>query len=344
MLKHNRESVLHLRGKILFVKDKSSPMKTLLYRMLFILILLCIIALAFWLDREGLEDTRDGKVDSVDVIYFTAITITTTGYGDIHPNSTFSMLFDSFVATPMRAIIWIVFIGTAYQLVLQQYMEERRMKKLQKELENHVIIAGYGNTGKATAKELVAKNFQKEQIIVIDSDAGAIGDASEDGFLGFLGDASKEAMLTKAAILKARHIIITFPRDDANVLISLTARDMNKNIRIIARANQEENFKLLKRSGADIIISPSIAGGHLMAAATQNENLAHLFQDMLTAERGIKSDERAVEEREIGKRPKELKGIVVMGIFRKGRLLDVDELDSIKLQAKDVLIYLEKKS
>lgn len=84
----------------MFIKDKSSPLKTLGYRLLFIFVLLCIIALAFWLDRDGLEDTRDGKIEPVDVIYFTAITITTTGYGDIHPNSTFSMLFDSFVATP----------------------------------------------------------------------------------------------------------------------------------------------------------------------------------------------------------------------------------------------------
>ncbi len=319
-------------------------MKTLLYRMLFVFILLCIIALAFWLDRDGLEDTRDGEVDGVDVIYFTAITITTTGYGDIHPDSTFAMLFDSFVATPMRAVIWIVFIGTAYQLVIQQFMEERRMKKLQKELENHVIIAGYGNTGKATAKELVAKNFQKEQIIVIDNSEEAISEAAEDGFLGFLGDASKEAMLTKTVISKARHMIITFPRDDANVLISLTARDMNKNIKIIARANQQENFKLLKRSGADIIISPSIAGGHLMAAATQNEHLALLFQDMLTAERGVKSSERVVTEGEIGRGPKELKEIVVMGVFREGKFLDAKDMDLIKLKPKDILIYLEKRA
>lgn len=319
-------------------------MKTLLYRMLFILILLCIIALVFWLERDGLEDTRDNDISPVDVIYFTAITITTTGYGDIHPVSDSAMLFDSFIATPMRAIIWIVFIGTAYQLVLQQFMEERRMKKLQKELENHVIIAGYGNTGKASAKELVAKNYEKEQIIVIDNSEEAISEAAEDGFMGFLGDASKEAMLSKAAISKARHMIITFSRDDANVLISLTARNMNKNIKIIARANQQENFKLLKRSGADIIISPSIAGGHLMAAATQNEHLALLFQDMLTAERGVKSSERVVAEGEIGRGPKELKGIVVIGVFREGKLLDVKDMDLIKLKPKDILIYLEKKA
>ena len=104
-----------MRAKILFMKDESSPLKTILYRMLFIFALLCFIALAFWIDRAGLEDTRDDDISPVDVIYFTAITVTTTGYGDIRPNSTFAMLFDSFVATPIRAVIWIVFIGTSYQ-------------------------------------------------------------------------------------------------------------------------------------------------------------------------------------------------------------------------------------
>jgi voltage-gated potassium channel len=333
-----------LRGKILFIKDKSSPAKTLGYRLLFIFTLLCIIAIAFWLDREGLEDTRDGEVSAIDVIYFTAITVTTVGYGDIHPNSTFAMLFDSFVATPMRAVIWIVFIGTAYQLVIQQYVEERRMKKLQKNLKDHAIIAGYGMTGKTVAKELVAKNYRKEQIIIIDNREEVINEAAEDEFFGLLGDASQEAMLGKAVITKAKHIIITTSRDDTNVLISLTARDMNKNIRIIARANQGENTKLLKRSGADIIISPSIAGGHLMAAATQHEHLALMLEDMLTAEHGIRSRERVVSEGEIGKSPKDLKGFVVIGVHREGRLLDIQELDTIKLKPGDKLIFLEKTS
>ncbi len=280
----------------------------------------------------------------MDVIYFTAITITTTGYGDIHPNSTFAMLFDSFVATPMRAVIWIVFIGTAYQLVIQQYMEERRMKKIQKKLDKHVIIAGYGNTGKAVANELIAKNFPRWEIIIIDNRTEAINEAAEDEFFGLLGDASQEAMLGKAVITKAKHIIITTSRDDTNVLISLTARDMNKNIKIIARANQGENTKLLRSSGADVIISPSIAGGHLMAAATQHEHLALLLEDMLTAEHGIRSRERIVSEGEIGKSPKELRGLVVIGIHREGKLLDIQELDAIKLKSGDNLIFLEKTS
>ena len=151
-------------------------------------------------------------------------------------------------------------------------------------------------------------------------------------------------MLNKAVITKAKHLIITTSRDDTNVLISLTAKDMNKNIRIIARANQEENTKLLKRSEADIIISPSIAGGHLMAAATHHEHLANLLQDMLTAEHGVKLRERVVNEQEIGRGPKEVKGLVVIGVHRKGKLLDIQELDTTKLKTGDILIFLERAS
>lgn len=331
-----------MRGKILFIKDESSPMKTLGYRLLFIFVILCLIAIAFWLDREGLEDTRDGEISPTDVIYFTAITITTTGYGDIHPNSTFAMLFDSFVATPMRAIIWLIFIGTAYQLVIQQFVEERRMRKLQKDLVNHVIVAGYGMTGKAVAKELVAKEYERDQIIIIDNNKDAISDAASDDFIGLLGDASQEASLNRAVISKAKYIIIATSRDDTNVLICLTVKDMNENITIIARANQEENTKLLKRSGANIIISPSVAGGRIMAAATHHEHLALLLEDMLTAEHGIRLSERAVKESEIGKRPKELIGMIVIGVHRKKKFLEVRELDTTKLQSGDIIILLEK--
>lgn len=334
-----------MRGKILVVKDPGSPVKTLAYRLLFILALLCFIAGVFWLEREdGLEDTRDNNVSTVDVIYFTAITVTTTGYGDIRPVSDSAMLFDAFVATPVRALIWIVFIGTAYQLVFQEFMEERRMKKLQKEMQDHVIIAGYGMTGKTVARELVAKEYERDQILIIDNREEAISEAAENEFVGLLGDASQESMLTKAAIGKAKYIIITTDRDDTNVLISLTAKDMNKNLKVITRANQEENTKLIKRSGADIIISPSTAGGHLMAAATRHEHLAKLLEDMLTAARGITMKERTVNEGEIGKKPKEIMGKIVIGVHRKDRLLDVAEMDTTKLASGDILIFLEKKS
>jgi voltage-gated potassium channel len=242
----------------------------------------------------------------------------------------------------MRAIIWLIFIGTAYQLVIQQYVEERRMRKLQKELVNHVIVAGYGMTGKAVAKELLAKKYDKDQIVIIDNNEEAISEAANDDFIGLLGDASRENLLNQAVISRAKHIIIATSRDDTNVLISLTARDMNKNITIIARANQEENTKLLKRSGADIIISPSVAGGRIMAAATHHEHLALYLEDMLTAEHGISLTERTVTENEIGKRPKELPGMVVIGVHRQAKLLDVGQLDSVKLKQGDIILIIEK--
>ena len=80
-----------------------------------------------------------------------------------------------------------------------------------------------------------------------------------------------------------------------------------------------------------------------MAAATHHEHLASLLQDMLTAERGIRTGERVVVEGEVGKKPKELPGMVVIGIQRDEKLLDVGDLDAVKLKSKDIIIFLEKK-
>ena len=181
------------------------------------------------------------------------------------------------------------------QSVLQEDVEERRMKKLQKQLNNHIIIVGYGMIGRVVVKALLAKDHPQEQLVVIDKQGSAIQKVAKDDLIGLLGDALQEAVLTKAAITKAKHIIIATSNDAANVLISLTARETNKSIKIIARANQMENIKHIKRSGADIIISPSVAGGHLMAVATQHEQLALLLKDMITAEHCIRSGERKVK-------------------------------------------------
>ena len=141
------------------------PEVTLLLRAGFVLLLVASVFLVFLLDRDGLRDQIDGHVSVSDVFYFTMVTITTVGYGDIVPVSDQARLIDAFFVTPVRIFVWLTFLGTAYQLIIQRLIEEWRMLRLQRELKDHVILCGYGHSGSIAASELLLRGWEPEQIV-----------------------------------------------------------------------------------------------------------------------------------------------------------------------------------
>jgi voltage-gated potassium channel len=328
-------------GKVLFHMKEKDPVKTLLFRALFIFLLIVIIILIFWVHRADLEDSHDGSVSFLDVIYFTFITITTVGYGDIVPITETARIIDAVIVTPLRIVIWLTFLGTAYEFIIPRYMEGYRLRSLQKRLSGHFIVVGYGSTGRAIAEELVHKGNPKENVIILDSKAERTEEAGDNGFIAIKGDATRESTLSKAVISRASNIIVATGMDDTNVLIVLTARDMNPDMSIVARANLEENTKLLRRSGADVIIAPLVTGGKLMAASTLWRTAATVLEDILTAKHGLRVSERKVSAQDIGKNPKTLPGIVVLAVRRGKTILDPPELDGVKLKKGDLIVFVD---
>ena len=145
-----------------------SPLFILATRLGIAALLFCLVFGLLWLDRDGLRDQLDGEISLTDVVYFTMITVTTVGYGDIVPVSTSARLLDALVVTPIRFTIWFLFLGTAYQLIFRQYMERYVVAKLQGTLNRHLIVCGFGHTGMSTVKELLARGVKAAQIVVID--------------------------------------------------------------------------------------------------------------------------------------------------------------------------------
>ena len=296
------------------------------------------VAILYW-DKGGLEETKTGKhPDFPGCVYFALVTITTVGYGDIVPVTTQARLIDAILLTPIRFIVIFTFLGTAYQLVLKRFQEEYRMKRAVDKLDSHVIVCGYGDTGRAAVQELLLQGTPPDQIVVLDEAEDALRDAAEVGVVAVAGDATRESELLSVAIGKAAHVIICPGRDDTAVLTALTAHDLNPDANLIATCRQEENVKLLQRSGAHTIVSPAFAGGNLMAAATRRAHLVETMQEVLSVGGALRLEERQVQPDEVGMSPSELPEISVLRVYRGENHFNVAELPI--LNQGDTLVYV----
>jgi voltage-gated potassium channel len=314
-----------LLERVLVMPEDLSPWRTIAIRIGIIIILLFFLTCYLWIDREGLKDQADGQITFSDVMYFTMVTITTVGYGDIVPITSRARLFDAFVITPIRMFIWILFLGTAYQLALKQFAEGYRMAKVKASLEQHVVICGIGHTGLATIRELLAKGTNAEQILAIDLRDDRVRAAVELGVFAIRGDASQEATLRDAVLHKAKAIIITSGRDDTNTLTLLTVRNMCPNLRALVSAKEEENVKLLRQAGANTIITPATFGGSMLASAVDHIHLARYMEDLLTSGGRVDLLEEEVRPEDVGKSTLDFLPNVVLRIYRKGKMLSLDE-------------------
>ena len=105
--------------------------------------------LIHWFDRDGLVDHHDGHVSFLDVVYFTMISITTTGFGDIAPISDRSRLVEAVIVTPIRFAVLFIFVGAAYNFLIKRSWEKWRMARIQERLTDHIVVLGFGVSGLA---------------------------------------------------------------------------------------------------------------------------------------------------------------------------------------------------
>ncbi len=327
----------------IFTPQDLVPGRTLLIRLALVLALIFGVIAMLWLDRDGLKDHADGEISFTDVVYFSFITITTVGYGDIVPVTPRARLLDALVVTPVRIFVWLLFLGTAYQLLVRQYMEGYRMAKLQATLDQHIIICGFGETGSSIVKELLAKGTNHEQVIVIDQEDDRVRAALEQGVVALRGDAAHETVLKDVAVDRAKAIIIACGRDDTNALVLLTARHLSAKVRIIVSAQLEENIKLFRQGGANSIISPATFGGYLLAAAVEYGHLVHYLEDLLTSNGRVQLIEQIIGPEEVGKTAEDMLPDVVVRVYRQGSIISLwDFKEKERFQEKDVVLMLHQ--
>lgn len=328
-------------ARILFTKAEASPEKKLAVRLGLVVLLLALVVALFWFDRSGLRDARDDAISFGDVIYFTLVTVTTVGYGDIVPVSDRARLLDAFLVTPVRVFLLLIFLGTAYEFVIQRVLEDYRMGRLQRRLRDHIVICGYGRSGRIAAREMVAKGCDADCIVVIDPSEEALYDAAESGFVGLRGDATRENIIRASGIKRARAAIVAPGRDDTNVLIVLTIRNLNPTVKIISSVKEEENFKLIEQSGANVILSPARVSGYLLAEAVLHRHTSDYICDLVNSHGRVKLNERIARAEEVGQSLRAVTDGLVVGIQRGGEELGFWASEASEIQEGDVLLLIE---
>ncbi|MGI8646461.1 MAG: potassium channel family protein, partial [Nocardioides sp.] len=258
-------------GMVSLPERTRSPWWVLGRRLLAAIFILVGTVLMVWLDRDGYRDGNDPPdfaVGFVDAIYYTTVTLSTTGYGDIAPTTDQARLVNAFVVTPARIAFLVLLIGTTLEVLASQGREMIRVSRWRKKMGQHVVVVGYGTKGRSAVETIVGNGQDRAGIIVVDPTSTAKTDAHADGLTVVTGDATRRTVLRQAGVETATHVIITTDRDDSNVLATLTVRQLNPDAWIVASVREHENVSLMKQSGAGSVITSSAAVGRLLGLSS----------------------------------------------------------------------------
>ncbi len=216
----------------------------------------------------------------VNALYMTIITISTVGYGEVQPMDTYGKIFTSlFIVSGL--FIFGFGLSTITEHILNKNnignLKLNRMKKKIDSFKDHIIVCGYGQNGKQAAQKLV--DYRKD-FVVIDENEEVFMGVEDNGFNYIIGNATEDEVLVNAGIERASTLICALPRDADNLFIVLSARQLNKGLRIISRATEENSYKKLKLAGADNVIMPDRIGGSHMASLVVVPDLVEFLDNL----------------------------------------------------------------
>ncbi|MGA7937174.1 MAG: potassium channel protein [Kovacikia sp.] len=201
----------------------------------------------------------------LDAIYMVVITVFGVGFGEIGPMTPPLRVFTIFVIVAgYTSVVYIVggFLQMVAEGELNKALGARRMTREIANLEEHIIICGFGRIGQILARKLIDA---KIPFVVIDNDPDRAAAAEARGYLVRLGNASDEVILDSVGIDRARALATVLPDDAINVFITLTARNLNAELIILARGEFPTTEKKLRQAGADHVVLPAEIGAFRMS-------------------------------------------------------------------------------
>jgi voltage-gated potassium channel len=283
----------------------------------------------------------------VDAFYMAIITVTTVGFGEIHPLTPAGRLFTSIlIILGVGGITYSFTALTNYMIAgeLGSVLEDFRMKRQIESSQGHYIVCGFGRVGRQVCARL---RQEGRPLVVVDSDEGSVRRARVLGYPVARGDAGDDEVLSKAGIQRARGLVAAVESDAANLYVVLTARTLNKDVFIVARADSEDSVEKLELAGADRVLSPYSLGGRLIAQTLLRPDVVdfletvmydeslHLFLEDMTVGPGCHLADYSVGEARV----REKTGANILGL-KRGDDIIISPESATKLQPGDVLVAL----
>lgn len=287
----------------------------------------------------------------MEAFYMTFITISTTGYREVHPVNNQVMIFTVIVSTLGISSLFYMFSILMENLFIYQFSETsilKRRLKVVNGMNDHIILVGLGRVGRIVAEELEASG---EQFVIIDNDLKSSKETIEKhSWLAFEADASDNEVLKLAGIERAKSIIVATSNPAITVFVVLSARELNKSIFIVARADEDNAISKLEIAGANRIINPYSTGGHRLASIALNQHVI----DFIDTTFSTKSVSLKIERYRLDEKTKHnnepLKdldirkhtGVTVIGIIRGDDILLSPDANT-QVRANDELVAIGTK-
>lgn len=217
----------------------------------------------------------------LDSFYQTIITVSTVGFGEVHPLTDNGKLYTAFlIITSFGTFAYAISSITSYIVTgdYRKYFKDYKTMKNIDQIKNHVIVCGYGRVGQKTIETLKAHN---ENFIVLETDPAIIEKFRADNNILYLqGNATEDETLINAGIKNAKALITALPSDADNLFVVLSSKELNPNLKVISRASRPSTKKKLKMAGANNVIMPDSLGGSHMAQLVSTPDVVEFLDQI----------------------------------------------------------------